>query len=136
MLRRARLDPEPPLGDPVQLVSPRTAYWITDILADDEARAFIFGRGSQLEFPFPVAVKTGTVQLPGTRDQNKDAWTVGYTPTIAAASNRCVVAEPKRLGAVKLSQAKLIGDLELLKGLSRAKKQEPRERGKKACRRG
>ncbi len=68
---RARLDPEPRLADPVQLVSPRTAYWITDILADDQARAFIFGRGSQLEFPFPVAVKTGTSQA------YHDNWTVG-----------------------------------------------------------
>ena len=32
-----------------------------------------------------VAVKTGTVQLPGTRDQNKDAWAVGYTPSISTA---------------------------------------------------
>ena len=55
----------------MQLVSPRTAFWITDILADDEARAFIFGRGSQLEFPFPVAVKTGTSQA------YHDNWTVG-----------------------------------------------------------
>ena len=55
----------------MQLVSPRTAYWITDILADDEARAFIFGRGSQLDFPFPVAVKTGTSQA------YHDNWTVG-----------------------------------------------------------
>ena len=62
---------EPRLADPVQLVSPRTAYWITDILADDEARAFIFGRGSQLDFPFPVAVKTGTSQA------YHDNWTVG-----------------------------------------------------------
>jgi penicillin-binding protein 1C len=68
---RARLDPEPRLPDPVQLVKPRTAYWITDILADDAARAFIFGRGSQLEFPFPVAVKTGTSQA------YHDNWTVG-----------------------------------------------------------
>ena len=63
--------PTPRLADPVQLVSPRTAYWITDILADDDARAFIFGRGSQLEFPFPVAVKTGTSQA------YHDNWTVG-----------------------------------------------------------
>ena len=68
---RARLDPEPRLADPVQLVSPRTAYWISDILADDEARAFIFGRGSQLEFPFPVMVKTGTSQA------YHDNWTIG-----------------------------------------------------------
>ncbi len=32
-----------------------------------------------------VAVKTGTVQLPNTKDQNKDAWTVGYTPSLSTA---------------------------------------------------
>lgn len=56
-----------------RVVSPRTAFWITDILSDDEARAFIFGRGGNLEFPFPVAVKTGTSQA------YHDNWTVGYT---------------------------------------------------------
>jgi penicillin-binding protein 1C len=56
-----------------QLVSPRTAFWITDILADADARSFIFGRGGDLEFPFPVAVKTGTSQA------YHDNWTIGYT---------------------------------------------------------
>ena len=70
---RARLDPEPRLADPVRLVSPRTAFWIGDILADDGARAYIFGRGSQLEFPFPVAVKTGTSQA------YHDNWTIGFS---------------------------------------------------------
>ncbi len=55
------------------LVSPQTAYWITDILSDDDAREFIFGRGGSLEFPFPVAVKTGTSQA------YHDNWTIGYT---------------------------------------------------------
>ncbi len=55
------------------LVSPRTAYWITDILSDDDAREYIFGRGGHLEFPFPVAVKTGTSQA------YHDNWTIGYT---------------------------------------------------------
>jgi penicillin-binding protein 1C len=55
------------------LVSPRTAYWITDILSDDSAREYIFGRGGSLEFPVPVAVKTGTSQA------YHDNWTVGYT---------------------------------------------------------
>ncbi len=55
------------------LVSPRTAFWITDILSDPEARSFIFGRGGNLEFPFPVAVKTGTSQA------YHDNWTIGYT---------------------------------------------------------
>jgi penicillin-binding protein 1C len=55
------------------LVSPRTAFWITDILSDPAARAFIFGRGGSLEFPFPVAVKTGTSQA------YHDNWTIGYS---------------------------------------------------------
>ena len=56
-----------------QLVSPRTAFWVTDILSDADARAFIFGRGGSLELPFPVAVKTGTSQA------YHDNWTIGYT---------------------------------------------------------
>jgi penicillin-binding protein 1C len=55
------------------VVSRRTAFWITDILSDPEAREYIFGRGGNLEFPFPVAVKTGTSQA------YHDNWTVGYT---------------------------------------------------------
>ena len=49
-------------GPNVRVVSERTAFWVTDILSDAEARAYIFGRGGDLEFPFPVAVKTGTSQ--------------------------------------------------------------------------
>lgn len=56
-----------------QIVSERTAFWITDILADLDARAFIFGRGGSLEFPFPVAAKTGTSQA------YHDNWAIGYT---------------------------------------------------------
>jgi penicillin-binding protein 1C len=62
-----------PAADSRPLVSPRTAFWITDVLSDDAARAYIFGRGNSLEFPFPVAVKTGTSQA------YHDNWTVGYT---------------------------------------------------------
>jgi penicillin-binding protein 1C len=64
-----------PAADRVRrtLISPLTAYWISDVLADDSAREYIFGRGSSLEFPFPVAVKTGTSQA------YHDNWTVGYT---------------------------------------------------------
>jgi penicillin-binding protein 1C len=56
-----------------QVISPRAAFWITDILSDPEARAFTFGRGNHLEFPFPVAAKTGTSQA------YHDNWTIGYT---------------------------------------------------------
>jgi penicillin-binding protein 1C len=46
---------------------------VTDILADPRARAWVFGTGSSLDFPFPVAVKTGTSQA------YRDNWTIGYT---------------------------------------------------------
>lgn len=58
---------------PRALMSPRSAFWITDILSDDEARAFAFGRGGSLEFPFEVAAKTGTSQA------YHDNWAIGYT---------------------------------------------------------
>jgi penicillin-binding protein 1C len=59
-----------------RLVSERTAFWITDILSDDNARAFAFGRGGNLDFPFPVAAKTGTSQA------YRDNWVVGYTQAV------------------------------------------------------
>jgi penicillin-binding protein 1C len=62
-----------PIQSEQRLVSEQTAFWITDILSDADARAYIFGRGGDLEFPFPVAVKTGTSQA------YHDNWTIGYT---------------------------------------------------------
>lgn len=56
-----------------RLVSPRTAFYVTDILGDSRAREFVFGSGGSLDFPFPVAVKTGTSQA------YRDNWTIGYT---------------------------------------------------------
>lgn len=56
-----------------RLVSPRTAFFVTDVLSDNDARAFIFGRGGALEFPFPVAAKTGTSQA------YRDNVAIGYT---------------------------------------------------------
>ena len=56
-----------------RVMSERAAFWVTDILSDADAREFVFGRGGSLDFPFPVAVKTGTSE--GYRDN----WTVGYT---------------------------------------------------------
>lgn len=59
-----------------QAISSQGAYLITDILADQNARSFMFG--SSLNIPGKtVAVKTGTT------DDNRDAWTIGYTPDIA-----------------------------------------------------
>ena len=59
-----------------RLVSARTAFYITDILTDPEARAYAFGTGGNLDFPFPVAVKTGTSQ------SYRDNWTIGYTKDV------------------------------------------------------
>lgn len=69
------IDGRPVAADasPERFVSYRAAWWITDILSDPEARAYSFGRGNVLEFPFPVAVKTGTSQA------YRDNWVIGYT---------------------------------------------------------
>jgi penicillin-binding protein 1C len=62
-----------PIEREERVLSPRAAFWVTDVLSDPAAREFVFGRGGSLDFPFPVAVKTGTSE--GYRDN----WTVGYT---------------------------------------------------------
>jgi membrane peptidoglycan carboxypeptidase len=58
------------------ILEPALAYIMTDILADNAARAPAFGRGAPLELSRPAAVKTGTT------NDNRDSWTVGYTPQI------------------------------------------------------
>jgi penicillin-binding protein 1C len=63
-------------GTAARLVSEESAFWVADVLADPEARAYVFGRGGSLEFPFPVAVKTGTSQA------YHDNWTVGFTEDV------------------------------------------------------
>jgi 1A family penicillin-binding protein len=65
-----------PTGQGDQVVDPRIAYLITDILSDDTARVPGFGRDSVLNLSRPAAVKTGT-----TTDW-RDNWTVGYTPDL------------------------------------------------------
>ena len=53
------------------------AFTISDILSDNNARIPTFGYRSVLEIPNQkVAVKTGTT------NNNRDAWTIGYTPDI------------------------------------------------------
>ena len=60
-----------------QVVDPRVAFLISDILADDVARQAAMGRNNPLDLPFPAAVKTGTT------NDFRDNWTVGYTPGLA-----------------------------------------------------
>jgi penicillin-binding protein 1C len=56
-----------------RVLSARASFWLADVLSDSAARAFIFGSGGSLDFPFPVAVKTGTSQA------YHDNWTIGFT---------------------------------------------------------
>jgi 1A family penicillin-binding protein len=61
------------------VLDPQVAYLISNILSDDPARARTFGAGSALTLPGrPVAAKTGTT------NSYKDAWTLGYTPSLVA----------------------------------------------------
>jgi len=60
------------------VLEPEIAKKINFILSSEELRAPVFGNGSALFIPgFEVAAKTGTTQ------EYRDAWTVGYTPTLA-----------------------------------------------------
>jgi penicillin-binding protein 1C len=73
MLRDRGTPRNPEEPEEQQILTPRTAFWLTDILRDPDARAYTFGTGGSLDFPFDVAVKTGTSQA------YRDNWTVGYT---------------------------------------------------------
>jgi membrane peptidoglycan carboxypeptidase len=62
----------------VQVIDKNVALTITDVLKDNEARTPAFGAASPLYFPGrEVAVKTGTT------NDYRDAWIIGYTPSIA-----------------------------------------------------
>ncbi len=68
----------PIVTDHPPILDPRTAFLITDILSDNDARARSFGFSSPLHLDRPAAAKTGT-----TTDW-RDNWTVGYTPDLLA----------------------------------------------------
>lgn len=57
-----------------QIIDPRVAWLLSDILSDDEARRLGFGVNSTLKIDRPAAVKTGTTT------NFHDNWTIGYTP--------------------------------------------------------
>jgi 1A family penicillin-binding protein len=61
-----------------EVLPKNTALTISDILSDNVARTPTFGANSVLNIPSrSVAVKTGTT------NSNKDAWIVGYSPSLA-----------------------------------------------------
>jgi membrane peptidoglycan carboxypeptidase len=63
-----------------QVIDPKVAFIMDQIMSDDSNRQAIFGRGSNLTLPDRrVASKTGTT------DDYKDGWTVGFTPALATA---------------------------------------------------
>lgn len=66
---------EEPKGE--RVLSAKASQMINSILSDNEARSFIFGATNYLTLGGrPAAAKTGTT------NNNRDAWTVGYTPQV------------------------------------------------------
>ena len=61
---------------PLQILDPRVAWLISDILSDDSARSTGFGLDSTLKLDRTAAVKTGTTT------NFHDNWTIGYTPDL------------------------------------------------------
>lgn len=67
---------EQPQHPPVRAISLDTARLITSFLSDPQARLPSFHRYGSLEYPFPVAVKTGTSQ------GYRDAWAIAYSQKV------------------------------------------------------
>lgn len=70
---------EPPSGEVRRIVSERAAFLTLDILADPEARAGGFGLRTPFDWPFRVAVKTGTSR------HFTDNWAVATTAGFTVA---------------------------------------------------
>lgn len=61
-----------------RILDAQVAYLMSNVLSDDSSRAEVFGSNGPLTLSGrPVAAKTGTT------NDYKDAWTMGYTPSLA-----------------------------------------------------
>ena len=66
-------------SQPVRAVDAEAVHKLEDIMSDNNARAYVFGSRSPLILNNrPVAAKTGTT------NDNRDGWTMGFTPSLAA----------------------------------------------------
>lgn len=65
-----------------RVLSSQGSFLISDILADNAARAGIFGSSLNVYDAKTRAVKTVAVKT-GTTNDSRDAWTMGYTPQLA-----------------------------------------------------
>jgi 1A family penicillin-binding protein len=62
-----------------KVLEPNIAHMITSILTDNASRAYVFGASNYLTLGSrPAGAKTGTT------NDYKDAWTIGYTPSLVA----------------------------------------------------
>ncbi len=71
--------PGPPAVAPRAFLPPEAVHLLTDVLADDGARAPAFGLDHALRLPFPVAAKTGTSHA------FVDNWTAGFSSEVTVA---------------------------------------------------
>lgn len=74
-----RLRADDPPGSPRQVVDPRAAWIVGDVMADAGARAGTFGVDSALRLPFWAAAKTGTSKA------MRDNWCIGFSDRFTVA---------------------------------------------------